>query len=136
MLVCVLVGQKGGPKLQKSKIQHDEDCVEGGAIGVSCHSLSGGQGRSLHGEAVEISDIARFVENWTDRPVLDKTGLQGLFRVDTEGWTPLIPRQPGSDQGEDLSDPTRPTLYSLFAKLGLRLESQRATVDVFTIEDI
>src|SRR5690349_18027950 len=38
------------------------------------------------------------------------------------GWTPLIPRQPGSDRGEDLSDPTGPTLYSLFAKLGLRLE--------------
>jgi uncharacterized protein (TIGR03435 family) len=136
MPVYVLVVQRGGPKLQRSKIKTEEDCVEDVAAGVACHSLTGGQGRGLHGEAVEISDIARFVENWTDRPVLDKTGLQGLFRVDTEGWTPLIPRQPGSDQGEDLSDVTRPTLYSLFAKLGLRLESQRAPVDVFTIEDI
>lgn len=136
MPVYVLVVQRGGPKLQRSKIKTEEDCVEDGAAGIACHSLTGGQGRGLHGEAVEISDIARFVENWTDRQVLDKTGLQGLFRVDTEGWTPLIPRQPGSDQGEDLSDPTRPTLYSLFAKLGLRLESQRAPVDIFTVEDV
>jgi len=136
MPVYVLVVQKGGQKLQSSKIKAEEDCVEDAAAGVACHSLTGGQGRGLHGEAVEISDIARFVENWTDRPVLDKTGLQGLFRIDTEGWTPLIPRPPGSDQGEDLSDPIRPTLYSLFAKLGLRLESQRAPVDVFTIEDV
>jgi uncharacterized protein (TIGR03435 family) len=136
MPVYALVVQKGGAKLQKSKIQHDEDCAEGSAIGVACHSLSGGQGRGLHGEAVEISDIARFVENWTDRPVLDKTGLEGLFRVDTSGWTPLIPRQPGQDQGEDLLDPTRPTLYSVFAKLGLKLEPQKASVDVFTIEQI
>ena len=136
MPVYVLVMQRGGPKLQRSKIKTEEDCVEDVAAGVACHSLTGGQGRGLHGEAVEVMDIVRFVENWTDRPVLDKTGLQGLFRVDTEGWTPLIPRQPGSDQREDLSDPTRPTLYSLFAKLGLRLESQRAPVDVFTIEDV
>jgi len=95
--VYVLVVQRGGPKLQMSKIKTEEACVEDVAAGVACHSLTGGQGRGLHGEAVEISDIAQFVENWTDRPVLDKTGLQGLFRVDTEGWTPLIPRQPGSD---------------------------------------
>jgi uncharacterized protein (TIGR03435 family) len=136
MPVYTLVVQKGGPKLRKSRIQDEEDCVEGAAAGIACHSLSGGQGRGLHGEAVEIADIARFVENWTDRPVLDKTAVRGLFSVDTEGWAPLIPRQPGPDRGEDLADPARPTLYSVFARLGLKLESQKAPVDVFVLERI
>jgi uncharacterized protein (TIGR03435 family) len=47
MPVYVLVVQQGGAKLQKSKIQHDEDCIEDSPVGVACHSLSGGQGRGL-----------------------------------------------------------------------------------------
>jgi uncharacterized protein (TIGR03435 family) len=95
-----------------------------------------GRAEAFHGEAVEISDLARFVENWTDRPVLDKTAMAGFFRIDTPGWTPLMPRQAGQGQEEDLLDPARPTLYSVFAKLGLKFESQKAPVDVFTIEQI
>ena len=46
--------------------------------------FNGGQGRGLHGRAVDMSDLARFVENWTDRPLVDKAGLKGLFRIETK----------------------------------------------------
>ena len=63
---------------------------------ASRHQIAGGQGRGLHAKAVTISDITNYVENWTDRPMVDKTGLAGLFEVDTEGWIPMVgPVNPG-----------------------------------------
>ncbi len=33
--------------------------------------------RGLHGRAVDMADLVSYVENWTGRPLLDKTGIQG-----------------------------------------------------------
>jgi uncharacterized protein (TIGR03435 family) len=79
------------------------------------------------------------VGNWTDRPLIDKTGLTGLYKLDTEGWVPLTPRMPRADgqtNSEDLAlaDPARPTLFMIFEKLGLKMEPQRGPVDMFYID--
>jgi uncharacterized protein (TIGR03435 family) len=139
--VYVVVVGKNGPKLQRSKIE-EKDCPEGPAtFGVSCHNIQGGMGRGLHAKAVTVSDIAMFVENWSDRPVIDKTGIQGLFEVETDGWAPLRSRPvaPGTEpSAEDvaMADPTRPTLFLIFERLGLKMESQRAPVEVFVIDHV
>jgi uncharacterized protein (TIGR03435 family) len=84
-----------------------------------------------------MADLAHFVENWTDRPLLDQTGIQGLFKIDTGGWQPLLPR-PGADLASDeakaLADPSRPTLFDVFEQLGLKLESKKAPIETFVIE--
>jgi uncharacterized protein (TIGR03435 family) len=72
--------------------------------------------------------------------VVDKTGLKGLFNIQTEGWVPMRPRPPrpaGQEPtAEDLAfaDPARPTLFQIFDRLGLKLESQKAPVEMFVIE--
>lgn len=145
--VYALVAQRGGPKLQKADIS-EKDCADNptGLITLrdtaACHSFVGGQGRGLHGNAVSVSDLASWVSNWTDRPVVDRTGIEGLFKIDTDGWAPMrprAPRPPGQEQpAEDqvLADPARPTVQQVFAKLGLKLESQKAPVEMFVIESI
>jgi uncharacterized protein (TIGR03435 family) len=106
--VYAVVAGKNGPKLQKAKIE-EKDCPEGPEnYGVSCHSIMGGMGRGLHGKAIAISDVVRFVENWSDRPMVDKTGIPGLFEIETDGWAPL----------------------------GLKIESQRAPAEVFVIDQV
>jgi uncharacterized protein (TIGR03435 family) len=138
MPVYALVVGKGGPKLQKAKIE-EKDCPPPGTPGVSCHSLMGGRGRGLHGEAVSLADMIEFVENWTDHPMVDKTGLQGLYNVQTTGWLPMQPGPPppAGTKGEDGSDfDDIPTIFGLFERLGLKLESQRGTVDVFVIDHV
>ena len=135
--VYTLVVAKNGPKLQKSTLE-DKDCAdEFGNGGVRCHAFSGGMGRGLDGTAVNMADMVAFVENWADRPLLDKTGIQGLFDIKTEGWVPLIPRPvtPGGND-EGFSDPTRPTLYMVFDRLGLKMESQRAPVERYIIDSV
>jgi uncharacterized protein (TIGR03435 family) len=40
-------------------------------------------------------DFAQALEGFSDRPVVDKTGLSGLYKVDIPGWTPLRDAAPG-----------------------------------------
>ncbi len=134
--VYALVIAKNGPKLKSAGIA-ESDCEAPGQSQIRCHELTGGMGRGLHGKAVEISDIARAIENWIDRPVIDKTGLNGLFEIDTEGWTPVVAQPPqeiagGKDEG--LDDPERHTIFLVFDRLGLKLEAQKGPVQVYTIE--
>jgi uncharacterized protein (TIGR03435 family) len=140
--VYTLTIAPGGPKLKRSKMSEAE-CANGPTGFVTgCHSIMGGIGRGIHGEAIDIADVALFVQNWTDRPVIDKTGLTDLYDIQTEGWAPMLPRPPrpdgapptGGDAG--LDDPDRQTLGQVFGQLGLKMESQRAVVDMFVVEHI
>lgn len=131
--VYAIVVGKGGPKLQRAPVE-EAGCEEA-KIQIPCHQIGGGQGRGLHAKAVTISDITNYVENWTDRPMVDKTGLAGLFEVDTEGWIPMAgPVNLGP--GEGVPDALRPTLSAVFERLGLKMENQKAAVETFTIEHI
>jgi uncharacterized protein (TIGR03435 family) len=131
--VFAIVIGKGGPKLKKSAID-EKDCPDGEDRPGSCHVFNGGQGRGLQGEAVDMSDLVLFVSNWTDRPMIDKTGLTGLYSIQTPGWLPLQMRPDGTPDGENANDPNRPSLFGIFDMLGLKLESQKAPVEMFIIE--
>ena len=130
-----LVVAKSGHKLHPANVK-DKDCNP--ATGAGCQGFSGGQGRGIHGRSVTTAELAAFVENWSDRPVVDRTGLKGSFDMDTEGWTPLVRNfgkdSEGPDKGEDLSDPLRPSLFTVLGQLGLQLESRKTTVDIFVID--
>jgi len=90
-----------GPNLEKAKIA-ERDCTESAPFGVpspsgpGCHQFEGGVGRGLLGAAVDMSDLALYVSNWSDRPVVDQTGLTGDFtqskRRDAFHRTMTIPR--------------------------------------------
>jgi uncharacterized protein (TIGR03435 family) len=135
---------KGGPKLQKSKLTESfcAETSESFGDADSCHAFNGGQGRGLHGAAVDLSDLTLAVEGFADRPVVDTTGLKGLYNIQTDGWVPMRPRPPrppGTEpSAEDLAfaDPTRPTIFAIFEQLGLKLESQKAPVEVLVIESV
>ena len=143
--VYALVVGRNGSKLQKANIE-EEDCPAVFTSGVSCHSFMGGMGRGLHGKAVNMTDLAKFIENWTDHPVVDSTGISGLFSIETEGWTPMRgppprpaeappPGTPPSGDG-DMGDPTRPTLFMVLEKLGLALKHDKGLVDVYVIDHV
>ena len=90
--VYVVVIGKNGPKLKPAKVE-EPDCADGpDDKKVQCHGFMGGMGRGLHASAITIEDLASAISNWTDRPVVDRTGLKGLYELDTEGWTPMQAR--------------------------------------------
>jgi uncharacterized protein (TIGR03435 family) len=140
MPVYALLVAKGGPKLQRAVID-EKDCPEESLnvlgpqspatpMPVVCHAFSGGVGRGLHARAANMSDLASFVENWTDRPLLDKTGIQGLYRFETGPYLRMDAMAARSDV------PDAPTVFEMFGQLGLRMEPQKGVVEVYVIDHI
>jgi uncharacterized protein DUF3738 len=88
-----------------------------------------GFSRSAHvgARALDFSTLVTSLATWTDRVVVDRSGLTGRFDWDLQ-WTP-----------DQLSpDAARPPDLSLFTalreQLGLKLESQRGMVEVLVVE--
>jgi uncharacterized protein (TIGR03435 family) len=140
MPVYALVVPKGGPKLQRADIG-EKDCPEASlnALGPQspstpmpdvCHVFNGGVGRGLHARAANMSDLASFVGNWTDRPLLDKTGIQGLYRFETGPYLRMDAMAARSD------DPDAITVFEMFGQLGLRMEPQKGVVEVYVVDHI
>jgi uncharacterized protein (TIGR03435 family) len=118
-----------GPKLQIATTA-EQDCAESAPFAPKsssapgCHQFQGGAGRGIRGLAVDMSDLALHVSNWSDLPVVDHTGLKRLYAIQTEGW----------DRSE--SDSSRLTLDEILDRLGLKLVRKKSAVEVFVIEHI
>jgi uncharacterized protein (TIGR03435 family) len=139
--VYILIVGKKGSKLQPAKVD-EKYCSDHPAEAANqCHQIGASPTRGIHSTAIDMSDLVWLIGSLADRAVLDRTGLQGLYDIHTDGFQPLRqtpPRPPGTDKGADAapSDPDRPTLFMIFETLGLKLESSRATVDTFVIDHV
>jgi uncharacterized protein (TIGR03435 family) len=82
----------------------------------------------------QIDALADSLAPFVGRVVLNRTGLAGGYNFDVE-WTPEQPL-PVRPDGDDLRiDPNGPSIFTaLREQLGLRLESQRAPVEVVVID--
>jgi uncharacterized protein (TIGR03435 family) len=84
---------------------------------------------------VTMADFARNLGPFTGRPVVDKTGLTGVYDLDLT-WTP----EQGPPGPDGTSPPPQPSsdgvsLYTAVQEqLGLKLDAQRGPVDVLVIE--
>jgi uncharacterized protein (TIGR03435 family) len=126
------VVNKGGLKLKPSSIA-EKDCDES-----TCHSFMGGRGRGMHSKAADLTDLALYVSNWTDRPVIDATGVKGLFEIDTKPWVSLESNAPAAgakgEDGTELADLS--TVFTVFTEMGLKLEPRKAPIEMYTIEKV
>jgi uncharacterized protein (TIGR03435 family) len=135
MPVYALTVASGGPNLRKSTIA-ERDCTFDTGTPESCHTFVMGRGHPLNARAVTMDDLALYIENWTDLPVVNRTAVGGLFAVETEGWTPmrLPPPPPGSASAVRFDD--LPTIFTVLRTLGLELRKRQGTVPVYTVEHI
>jgi uncharacterized protein (TIGR03435 family) len=79
-----------------------------------------------------VSDLAMFAQRTArlEFPVIDKTGLTGLYNMQTVDWSAIIP---GPNRPEDL---TKPTFADVLGRLGLKLETQKAVVDMLFVDHV
>jgi len=95
-----------------------------------------GQSRpgNVYAIGFQIDSLADSLAPFVGRVVLNRTGLTGGFNFDVT-WTPeqLPPNRPDGD--DPRIDPNGPSIFTaLREQLGLRLESQRAPVEVVVID--
>ena len=135
MPIYALTVASAGPKLQKSAIA-EKDCGFGTGEQI-CHEFVNGLGHPLNARAVDMDDVANYISNWTDLPVVNLTALNGLFTVNTEGWVPMrLPPPPPNSTPDVTPFAGLPTIFSVLTKLGLELKRQERNLPVYTVERI
>ncbi|MGA8632705.1 MAG: TIGR03435 family protein [Terracidiphilus sp.] len=120
-------------KLTQSTISPRYCILDTGPEG--CHSFAIGFGHPLNANAVDMFDLAHYLENWTDLPVVDRTGANGLFAMHSQGWQPmnLPPPPPGvSGTGAEFADLS--TLSAVLSGFGLQLRREEVSLPFYTVE--
>lgn len=130
MLGYALVVAPGGAKMRRAD---RGDCIYDTAQ-PGCHTFQIGFGHPLNGNAVTMEDLAYYIENWTDLPVANKTGLDGFFATSSDGWLPMrLPPPPPNGAGKvDFSH--LETIDDALKGLGLRLKKETVVLPVYTVE--
>jgi uncharacterized protein (TIGR03435 family) len=114
-----------------------------------------GQGSSFNfadnrfeGKKVNMAGLAGMLERFLDRPVVDLTGVNGsydlAFDLSPEDYRTMLIRaataaglvmSPDALRSLDAS-PTPPSLFDGLARFGLKLEAQKAPLDVLVVDSI
>ena len=86
----------------------------------------------LMAKGITMADLASLITPWVDRPVIDRTGLTGLFDVDVEG----VEVKPAGPFGPSLrpSDTKASIFSTVQSQLGMRLEPVTAPVEMLVVD--
>ena len=131
-----------GPGIDMSQLMSQ---MPRGAMLVLSGAMEPAGAIAIHGRATSVSRLVNTLKFVTGRPLIDKTGLTGLFdmslRFRTDGLA-----LPGRPAGVTLSglpagSPSGPlegtgTLFSEIQDLGLMLEQARGPVQVLVIDSV
>jgi uncharacterized protein (TIGR03435 family) len=121
--VYSLVLAKGGPSLK----QVEEGAKQGTRYG-----------NMIVDKKYDITRLAQDLSGNLNMPVVDKTGLTGIYDIDLK-WTPDPARREFGDVRDPAElpapDPSRPEIFTaLKEQLGLELKAEKGPVDVIVIE--
>ena len=138
MSAYVLTVGKDGNKLKPTQIQ-------GNLPGIGIRPGTGGI--TLNMVNATIGDFTGFLQMLVlDRPVVDKTGIQGRYDYqctftpdDSQfgGHPPPMPKQDNNNGSTDAAAAAAPSLYdALQQELGLKLSAEKTAVDVIAIDHV
>jgi uncharacterized protein (TIGR03435 family) len=118
-----LVVGRGGFKLK-------EAADDGSGVDISSN-----RGK-LIAERISMGTLARNLSGNLGSPVVDKTDIQGLYNL-TLAWTPDEMQSPIKPRTEAAEPSTGPSIFAaLQEQLGLKLETQKANVEMLVIDRI
>ena len=127
----ILTVAKGGPKMAKSSIQ----TLDGQGGAEATRMGPGG----LNAQASSMADFAHSLRTILDLPVVDQTGLAGLWDLNLK-WTPDESQLGGMMRmpppPSDEADAPPPLFTAIQEQLGLKLDSGKAQVPVLVLDHV
>lgn len=133
--VYALVVAKNGPRLEETKPDSVPPGMIKGTGGLVRRSVPG----KLTVEWVTMGSLAQMLTQYVDRLVVDKTGLTAHYDFKL-AWTPdeSAPTSLGAANTSAMpAAPPGPSIFTaLQEQLGLKLEAQKAPVEVIVIDHV
>ena len=142
MPIYAMVVAKGGPKMKVSDFKPPErpEALPPTPPKSGDRAMRGRimmRPGNLTSTGIEMRMLADALSSFTGRPVIDKTNLSGRYEF-TLQWTPNTPvagmGAPGGPEAAPAPESSGPSLFTAIREqLGLRLESQKAPMDVLVV---
>jgi uncharacterized protein (TIGR03435 family) len=139
--IYVLAVAAKGSRLQPAARDCAPRTMEEATTGTGpCGFQGGGPARGLHLHGMELVDLASALTNFSDRTVVDRTGIAGRFDIEVPPWSTGGPPRQSADPIRDLEpqpDPNAPSLFTVLQEqLGLWLEAARGPIDFYVIDHV
>jgi bla regulator protein blaR1 len=141
-MVMARADGKLGPQLRRT----DADCAaaytwQGTGPPPSrdgpCGSAGPGRVGGMRFRGVTLDAFAKFLATPAQRPVIDRTGLTGLFDIELELTAELGPPPPPPGMPDRVDRAFAPSMFTaLQEQLGLKLDSRRGPIDVIVIDRV
>lgn len=149
LAVYALVVDKNGPKLKAAQTKTPDDPDEptrrpGTPVRGNLQFLMGPSGVHVIGPAVTLSALSEALSHFTNKPIVDQTGIQGQYDFDLTfvpenmlrmAKGPGGPRQGPDGTGDAQSEP-RISIFDAMRRYGLKLESRKAPLTLLVVDHI
>jgi uncharacterized protein (TIGR03435 family) len=100
-------------------------------------------GVSVTSTGVTLSTLISLLQEFVDRPIINKAGLNGLYDFKLHfsaehAATPasIVNAPTGQAAPSTAADPSGPSIFTAIQEFGLKLEASKAPLDVFVIDSV
>jgi uncharacterized protein (TIGR03435 family) len=139
--VYVLAVGKDGPKLKPAVARAENQAVT--ALGVDGKPRQGimiqfaTSGIVIHAPAASLATVAETISRFTERPVVDMTGLQGQYQFELafepETMRGMTDPRVGPDGSRTAAGDPAPSVSEAVRQYGLKLEARKAPIEMLTV---
>ena len=151
--IYALVADKGGPKLKPAEVPTGEAAAaagsgsRGGGRG-NMMMMMGPDGVHVKAASATLAGLGEMMSRFTDRPIVDMTGIQGQYDFDLAfspesmrgmpggGMRGPGPGGPGGGEGHpaDAASDSGGTIFDAVQKYGLKLEARKAPMEILIVD--
>jgi uncharacterized protein (TIGR03435 family) len=138
MQVYALVTAKEGAKLKPTQMLANNQPMAMGTDGKPRAAVVfGGSASSMTvtAPAASLLTLVGVITRFTSRPVVDETGIEGVYDFSVTFAPETDAGFPRGFQGAEAANPA-PALSEAVKKYGLRIESRKAPIDMFVVTRI
>jgi uncharacterized protein (TIGR03435 family) len=150
--IYALVAEKGGPKLKPAEVPTGEAAAPAGSGGRgggrgNMMMMMGPDGVHVKAASATLAGLGEMMSRFTDRPIVDMTGIQGQYDFDLAfspesmrgmpggGMRGLGPGSPGGEgHPADAASEGGGTIFDAVQKYGLKLEARKAPMEILIVD--
>ena len=131
--IYALIAGKNGPKLKP--VESAAGPARPGGMMVTVDDA----GAHLKAPAATLGQLGEMISRFSERPIVDMTGIQGQYEFDLVFSPEVIQNRGGEGGGQHSSDApgsTAGSIYDSVQRYGLKLEPRKAPIEMLIVDRV